>query len=370
MSLKWINTDSLLYCNNINITRNVKIASFDLDDTLIIKNNKLTIEYVHENLKNNMQDLIKKNYHISIFSNQLNLKNEKLEKIKNIFQNIRDDLFDKNTSFSFFVSKLDDYNRKPNIGMWQKLTEKIDSINMNKSFYCGDAAGRLYPSAIKKKIHKTSKTGDFSDSDIKFAINIGIDFITPDNFYLGTINEKYVLQGYDPDINSMEICNYNFDFLERDVIILCGYPGSGKSSFYKNVLKQYNYDYYNPEITKSYSKKLNQSLEKGKNIIIDSLGYDPKKREKIIKAAIDNNYSNITCILFKADRSYAEHMNNVRHLLTGEKKIPKIVYNVYDKYYVKPTKKEGFTRILQYTPCLDPEIAKNEQFIEAFNIKT
>lgn len=42
---------------------------------------------------------------------------------------------------------------------------------MKKSFYCGDAAGRLKTSSTPK---------DFSDSDLKFALNIGLPFLTPE----------------------------------------------------------------------------------------------------------------------------------------------------------------------------------------------
>jgi bifunctional polynucleotide phosphatase/kinase len=47
------------------------------------------------------------------------------------------------------------------------------------SFFVGDAAGRS-----RKGTHKT----DFSDSDLKFALNIGISFKTETEFFLATNN--------------------------------------------------------------------------------------------------------------------------------------------------------------------------------------
>ena len=57
---------------------------------------------------------------------------------------------------------------------------------MKDSFYCGDAAGR-----------KDGKHKDFSDSDLKFALNIGIPFKTPENLFLGE-TDKIEVKGFNP----------------------------------------------------------------------------------------------------------------------------------------------------------------------------
>lgn len=44
---------------------------------------------------------------------------------------------------------------------------------MKESFYCGDAAGRKGPPK------------DFSDTDLKFAINVKLPFLTPEEYFLG-----------------------------------------------------------------------------------------------------------------------------------------------------------------------------------------
>ncbi len=46
---------------------------------------------------------------------------------------------------------------------------------MKDSFYCGDAAGRPKTETRPK---------DFSDSDIKFAANVGLKFLTPEELFL------------------------------------------------------------------------------------------------------------------------------------------------------------------------------------------
>lgn len=49
--------------------------------------------------------------------------------------------------------------------MWDLLLKNNGGIEVSKklSFYCGDAAGR-----------KNGKHKDFSDSDLKFGLNVGL----------------------------------------------------------------------------------------------------------------------------------------------------------------------------------------------------
>ena len=69
-----------------------------------------------------------------------------------------------------FLACEDDQYRKPGTKMWDVLEKNNGDIKVDKklSFYCGDAAGR-----------KTGKHKDFSDSDLKFGLNVGLEFLTP-----------------------------------------------------------------------------------------------------------------------------------------------------------------------------------------------
>ena len=68
----------------------------------------------------------------------------------------------------FLAATASDEYRKPALGMWNHLFPKNSPHTYEKkSFYCGDAAGR--PASA-------GKSKDFSDSDLKFALNIGIPF--------------------------------------------------------------------------------------------------------------------------------------------------------------------------------------------------
>ena len=87
-----------------------------------------------------------------------------------------------------FLALEDDEFRKPGTKMWDLLEQSNGGIKINKklSFYCGDAAGR-----------KNGKHKDFSDSDLKFGLNVGIEFLTPENLYLGD-KQKVTVQGFNP----------------------------------------------------------------------------------------------------------------------------------------------------------------------------
>lgn len=55
--------------------------------------------------------------------------------------------------------------------MWDYFVKNLNGgkkVDMDISFYCGDAAGRKAP--VK----------DFTDSDLKFALNLKLKFYTPD----------------------------------------------------------------------------------------------------------------------------------------------------------------------------------------------
>lgn len=62
--------------------------------------------------------------------------------------------------------------RKPGSGLWTQMKTDLAKLHMDvdleQSFYVGDAAGR---------------TGDFADSDKGFAKNVGIQFFTPEQFF-------------------------------------------------------------------------------------------------------------------------------------------------------------------------------------------
>lgn len=146
-----------------------KIAGFDLDHTIIKTKSGNTFpknaddwKFFNEKVEDKINDLLKKRYRVIIFTNQCNL--DKKEKKYNDFMKKIDVISDKfDNKIDIIVSLRKDKYRKPELGMWELVNGDVE-----KSFYVGDAAGRK---------------NDFSDSDLKFAENIGIDFYLPEDFF-------------------------------------------------------------------------------------------------------------------------------------------------------------------------------------------
>ncbi|XP_015578057.2 polynucleotide 3'-phosphatase ZDP isoform X2 [Ricinus communis] len=68
-------------------------------------------------------------------------------------------------------SKVEDPFRKPKPGMWQIMERHFNSgisIDLDQSFYVGDAAGR---------------NNDHSDADIRFAQAVGLKFFVPEDYF-------------------------------------------------------------------------------------------------------------------------------------------------------------------------------------------
>lgn len=118
-------------------------------------------------------------------------------------------------------------------------------IDMKASFYCGDAAGRP-KTATKPK--------DFTDTDLKFAVNVGLPFKTPEELFLGEKETRV------PKIESFfkkadatsakeekkvgaaaakATAPVNYASDKQELVLFFGPPGCGKSTFWSNHFSKY-----------------------------------------------------------------------------------------------------------------------------------
>jgi len=129
--------------------------------------------------------------------------------------------------------------RKPLPGMWELLENRgNDGVKIDKSacFYVGDAAGRY-----------NGKPKDHSCADRLFAANLGLKFYTPEEFFLGKKSAAYELPEFNPRLLLESPAKPLFEPTDADLnknwpelIVMVGYPASGKSQFVKQFLQPKN----------------------------------------------------------------------------------------------------------------------------------
>lgn len=324
-----------------NFTYNEKnhIIGFDLDHTLIKPINNKTFydpndkngwEFFNSTIINKLRTLDKLDYKIVIITNQNKLieKNNHIiwiEKIKKFIKLVKVPIL--------IIALVKDNNyRKPLPTIWQTYF-----ANNKKAFYCGDACG--FPDRV---INGIKYKKDFSDTDLKFAINCGIDFISRDDFI---ICGKFISKELPYKYPKLQVKNTNkiIPITEKTLIINVGIPGSGKTTF---TLNNYpNLVYINNDTMKNtlIINLLNNAFTNKKSIVIDNTNNSLNNRKKYIDMGKKYNYK-IICNYFKVDILVAKHNNNYRSYISNNtiKKAPDIAYHMYNKYFQEPTLAEGF----------------------------
>ncbi|KAI9664569.1 MAG: hypothetical protein M1821_006015, partial [Bathelium mastoideum] len=176
---------------------------------------------------------------------------------------------------SIYAATEKDRYRKPRMGMWEELKadhnlEAQDSIDLSNSVFIGDAGGRTGSS-------KSNVGKDFSCSDRDFAANVGIVFKSPEEFFLGEDAKPfkrdfdpatYVGKGVETATNATPISSSEINQIE--LVLFCGSPGSGKSTFYWKHLKP-GYERVNQDILKTRDRCLKVAAEfvkEGKSVAV------------------------------------------------------------------------------------------------------
>lgn len=341
--MEWQITQDYLQGTTKNFIMTNKMAIFDLDNTLICTksgkkfpiNNK-DWKFLYNNVKEILEKLVQlvplyeTKYCIIIISNQLKINNETfMEKINEIQKQL-------NLELKFLCSIKKNKYRKPMTGFFDKL---IENINIDKrSFYCGDAAGR---------------EKDFSDCDYKFAKNCCINFKLPEEIFENKIIDipKIIY----PDTHHK---NKKFTFTPqiKEIIIMIGYPASGKSYIANIINKKYNYEIIgNDSLSKKkYLEKINKCINDNKCFIIDNTNPTKDVRKIYIDIAKQNNYK-IRAINMLSSYDLSMHRNYYR-LLLQDYLIPELVYRIYKKKFQQPELIDGFDECINVEPLFVKDI--------------
>ncbi|CAH1424492.1 unnamed protein product [Lactuca virosa] len=182
---KWKVFQTLIYLEREDgLQDSSKIAAFDFDGCLA----KTSVQRVgasawslmYASIPNKLQSLYNDGFKLVIFTNESNIerwKNKRQVAVDSKIGRLNSFIKLANVPIQVFiacgVSKGQEHDpfRKPKTGMWRIMEQHFNSgipIDMDKSFYVGDAAGRK---------------DDHSDADKKFAEDIGLKFYLPEEYF-------------------------------------------------------------------------------------------------------------------------------------------------------------------------------------------
>jgi len=262
--------------------------------------------------------------------------------------------------------------RKPRTGIWKELVDDYDldvdnGLDLQSSIFVGDAGGLSARNGVK---------ADHASSDRDFASNVGIDFKTPEEFFLEEPTHPFVRtfepQLYLPPLPSSTTVEHlsaqsqtglivapgapkKFEKTnEVEIILFCGSPGAGKSTYYWENLKPLGYERVNQDTLKSRDKCLKVAsdyLSSGQSVAIDNTNADVETRGHWIKLAQKLEVP-IRCVYFAAPIKLCEHNDTVRALNQGvfnpEKRtiLPRLAFTGYAARFTEPKLNEGFQEII------------------------
>ena len=287
-----------------------KMASFDYDWTLVRPKTGNTFykdkddwAYLFDNIKEVLQKYYDEGYMIVIFTNQT--KEWKKEQVFQVMRDLDIPLF---IPLGDFLLTKDE--GKPSATIFNYFLGSHEIVKED-SFFCGDALGRQ---------------GDWSDTDKIFASNIGVKCYSPEDIFY--VKKEIIL----PDIH----------LVQKSVVIMMGYPGSGKSTLVKHIETTNDCVVIAGDEFKTWPKMKKESrLHMPKSIIFDATHSSKKKRSLIVDFALSNDYS-VQCIHMTTDKQESYKRNKCR---IDKKQVPIIAFHVYTKHYEEPSAIEGFTLI-------------------------
>jgi bifunctional polynucleotide phosphatase/kinase len=201
-------------------------------------------------------------------------------------------------------------DQKPSVKLF---TEAVTWVwDKNSSYFVGDALGRR---------------GDWSDSDKVFAENVGFK----------TIKAPEDIFPYKNNKSTIKITPAK----QQEVVIMIGYPGSGKSSIAQDILGVAGYEVLSGDELKTSVKMIKKAeniLQKDKrSVVFDATNPSKKKRAEYITFATKWNLP-VRCIHVATNLEESMARNQKR---PTDKIVPRIAYNLYKKNFEEPTKDEG-----------------------------
>ncbi|KAI4267184.1 MAG: hypothetical protein L6R38_008370 [Xanthoria sp. 2 TBL-2021] len=349
-----------------------KIAAFDFDSTLISTSSGNIFakdasdwKWWHISVPSTLKQLYADGYSISILSNQgsIGLKSDPKsikgdpKSLSNFKSKVSAVFNQLDIPIILLAASARDRYRKPRTGMWNELLEELDLDNsegadLGASFFVGDAGGRAARSGAK---------ADHSCSDRNLAANVGIEFKTPEEFFL----HEAVL----PFTRDFEPRNYlnpslttSLDasppVIEKknplDIVMFCGSPASGKSTFYRKHLQPLGYERVNQDTLKTRDKCVKVASElllEGTSVAVDNTNADRETRMVWVQLAQHFSIP-IRCVHFTASAKLCQHNDAVRAIagnrFNPEKRVmlPHTAFSSFASRFKQPQVDEGFQDVV------------------------
>eukprot|EP00914_Ancora_sagittata_P026667 GHVO01052457.1.p1 GENE.GHVO01052457.1~~GHVO01052457.1.p1 ORF type:complete len:387 (-),score=58.90 GHVO01052457.1:492-1652(-) len=336
----WQNIDTVWY-RDFGTVVGGKVACLDMDGTIIVTKSgrrfprddgdwKLYDAGVPKKLK----EVHQAGYRIVIFSNQNGVQKKK-QTVESITQKVDAIQIAVDCPILVYIMIGVDKYRKPCKGAWDLLAAATP-LDRAASYYVGDAAGRK---------------GDFSDTDRKFAKNIGIDFFTPEAYFLGqgmTLPDLPPPYRFGGDPNAFRTLVRGDG--EQEILLLVGPPASGKSHTVRVHFSDYTRVNQDTLKRKEKCHKVcGDALKEGKSVIIDNQNLSVFARAPYINLAKTHS---VRCraVYLDVPKEFCFFLNRYRTLCVDtieyrDKEVPPMVIHGFFKNIQRPTEKEGLSTI-------------------------
>ncbi|RYN56977.1 hypothetical protein AA0118_g7944 [Alternaria tenuissima] len=350
-----------------------RVAAFDFDSTLITTASGKTFsrdasdwKWWDSSVPGRLKELHADGFLVAIISNQGGISLRPDPKTVKSDQKRLADFKTKVTAvfnqldfpISIYAATSRDQYRKPRTGMWNELLEDYDienaeSVDLENSVFVGDAGGREAVAGGVK---------DHSCVDRDFAANLGIPFHTPEEYFRHEDPRPFV-RAFEPMAYMQERAEGSTTALNTftppatpEIVMFCGSPGSGKSSFYWKHLQPFGYGRVNQDILKTREKCVKAAtalIIEGTSVAIDNTNADPETRAVWITLAQKLKVP-IRCVLFTATPKLCEHNDTFRALNIGPETnresrtiLPQAAFSGFASRYREPKLSEGFVDIIK-----------------------
>lgn len=148
-----------------------------------------------------------------------------------------------------------------------------------------------------------------------------------------------------------------------NIYLMCGVPGSGKSTFLKNNIKSNNsviisrdkirfsivkpdeeYFSHENEVLTIFWNEINKALAENKNVFIDQTSLTPKARKWLLQHVTGYTYANL--IWIDEDLNTCLERNELRQGTRAY--VPRnVIHRMYNQF-IEPSLNEGFNCIYKY----------------------